>query len=75
MDTFYRAMVLLVVASPCAVIASIMPALLSAISTGARNGILMKGGIYLEQLSKATVIAFDKTGTITKGTPEVTDLE
>lgn len=72
-DTFYRAMVLLVVASPCAVIASIMPALLSAISTGARNGILMKGGIYLEQLSKATVIAFDKTGTITKGTPEVTD--
>ncbi|UCZ53060.1 cadmium-translocating P-type ATPase [Bacillus shivajii] len=73
-DTFYRAMVLLVVASPCAVVASIMPALLSAISTGARNGVLMKGGVYLEQLSKANVIAFDKTGTITTGNPTVTDV-
>lgn len=72
-DTFYRAMVLLVVASPCAVVASVMPALLSAISTGARNGILMKGGVFLEQLSKADAIAFDKTGTITSGNPEVTD--
>ncbi|MCD8510649.1 MAG: cadmium-translocating P-type ATPase [Bacillus sp. (in: Bacteria)] len=72
-DTFYRAMVLLVVASPCAVVASVMPALLSAISTGARNGILMKGGVFLEQLSKADAIAFDKTGTITTGNPEVTD--
>ncbi|MDG5787368.1 heavy metal translocating P-type ATPase [Evansella sp. AB-P1] len=73
-DTFYRAMVLLVVASPCAVVASVMPALLSAISTGARNGILMKGGVFLEQLSKSDVIAFDKTGTITTGVPEVTDV-
>ncbi|WP_096185911.1 heavy metal translocating P-type ATPase [Evansella halocellulosilytica] len=73
-DTFYRAMVLLVVASPCAVVASIMPALLSAISTGARNGVLMKGGVYLEQLSKANAIAFDKTGTITTGNPSVTDV-
>ncbi|MDQ0257390.1 Cd2+/Zn2+-exporting ATPase [Evansella vedderi] len=72
-ETFYRAMVLLVVASPCAVVASVMPALLSAISTGARNGILMKGGVFLEQLSKADAIAFDKTGTITTGNPEVTD--
>ncbi|ADU32348.1 heavy metal translocating P-type ATPase [Evansella cellulosilytica] len=73
-ETFYRAMVLLVVASPCAVVASVMPALLSAISSGARNGVLMKGGIFLEQLSKADVIAFDKTGTITNGKPEVTDV-
>ncbi|MFA9559908.1 heavy metal translocating P-type ATPase [Evansella sp. AB-rgal1] len=73
-DTFYRAMVLLVVASPCAVVASVMPALLSAISTGARNGVLMKGGVFLEQLSKADAIVFDKTGTITSGTPEVTDV-
>lgn len=73
-DTFYRAMVLLVVASPCAVVASVMPALLSAISTGARNGVLMKGGVFLEQLSKADAIAFDKTGTITRGVPEVTDV-
>nr|WP_188207094.1 heavy metal translocating P-type ATPase [Alkalibacillus aidingensis] len=72
-ETFYRAMVLLVVASPCAVVASIMPTLLSAISTGARKGVLMKGGSYLEQLSKVKSVAFDKTGTITKGEPEVTD--
>ncbi len=68
-------MVLLVVASPCAVVASIMPALLSAISSGARNGVLMKGGTYLEKLSKVKAVAFDKTGTITKGEPEVTDFE
>ncbi|MFY4776753.1 heavy metal translocating P-type ATPase [Metabacillus sp. RGM 3146] len=72
-ETFYRAMVLMVVASPCALVASIMPATLSAISNGARNGLLFKGGMHLEQLSKATVIAFDKTGTLTKGEPEVTD--
>ncbi|PYZ91586.1 cadmium-translocating P-type ATPase [Salipaludibacillus keqinensis] len=73
-ETFYRAMVLLVVASPCAVVASVMPALLSAISNGARRGVLMKGGTYLEQLSKTQAIAFDKTGTITKGNPGVTDV-
>lgn len=72
-DTFYRAMVLLVVASPCAVVASVMPAMLSAISAGARNGVLMKGGVFLEQLAKAEAIVFDKTGTITKGIPEVID--
>ena len=47
-ETFYRAMILLVVASPCALVASIMPATLSAISNGARHGILFKGGIHLE---------------------------
>ncbi|MET3683412.1 Cd2+/Zn2+-exporting ATPase [Alkalibacillus flavidus] len=72
-DVFYRAMVLLVVASPCAVVASIMPSLLSAVSTGARKGVLTKGGVYLEQLSKMAVVALDKTGTITKGEPVVTD--
>ncbi|MCE7792431.1 heavy metal translocating P-type ATPase [Salipaludibacillus sp. CUR1] len=72
-ETFYRAMVLLVVASPCAVVASVMPALLSAISNGARKGVLMKGGTYLEQLSKASAVALDKTGTITRGEPAVTD--
>lgn len=73
-ETFYRAMVLLVVASPCALVASIMPATLSAISTGARNGILFKGGVHLEALSEIQAIALDKTGTLTKGRPEVTDL-
>lgn len=72
-DTFYRAMVLLVVASPCALVASIMPASLSAISNGARNGILFKGGVHIEQLSSVNAIAFDKTGTLTYGKPTVTD--
>ncbi len=72
-ETFYRAMILLVVASPCALVASIMPATLSAISNGARRGILFKGGVHLEKLQHIKAIAFDKTGTLTKGKPEVTN--
>ncbi|QOV09360.1 heavy metal translocating P-type ATPase [Viridibacillus arvi] len=71
--TFYRAMVLLVVASPCALVASIMPATLSAISNGAKSGILFKGGVHLENLSVLNAIAFDKTGTLTRGKPIVTE--
>lgn len=71
--TLYRAMVLLVVASPCALVAAIMPATLSAISNGAKNGILVKGGVHLEHLSTLKVLAVDKTGTLTQGTPSVTD--
>jgi len=73
-ETFYRAMILLVVASPCALVASIMPATLSAISNGARHGILFKGGVHLENLGNLQAIALDKTGTLTKGKPEVTDV-
>lgn len=73
-ETWYRAMVLLVVASPCALVASVTPATLSAISNGARNGILFKGGVHLENLAQIKAIAFDKTGTLTKGKPEVTDV-
>jgi Zn2+/Cd2+-exporting ATPase len=73
-EAFYRAMILLVVASPCALVASIMPATLSAISNGARHGILVKGGVHLENLGHLGAIAFDKTGTLTKGKPEVTDV-
>ncbi len=73
-ETFYRAMILLVVASPCALVASIMPATLSAISNGARHGILFKGGVHLENLGNLQAIAFDKTGTLTRGKPEVTDV-
>lgn len=69
--TFYKAMVLLVVASPCALVASTMPAVLSAIAYGARQGILVKGGLYLENLANIDAIAFDKTGTLTIGTPSV----
>jgi Zn2+/Cd2+-exporting ATPase len=73
-ESFYRAMILLVVASPCALVASIMPATLSAISNGAKHGILVKGGVHLENLGHLEAIAFDKTGTLTKGKPEVTDV-
>ncbi|QSF44508.1 heavy metal translocating P-type ATPase [Paenibacillus tianjinensis] len=72
-NTFYKAMVFLVVASPCALVSSIMPAMLSAISKSARKGILFKGGVHLENMAKVTVVAFDKTGTLTEGIPEVTD--
>src|SRR5690606_6360253 len=60
-------------ASPCALVASIMPATLAAISNGAKSGIIFKGGIHLENLSEIKAIAFDKTGTLTRGKPEVTD--
>jgi Cd2+/Zn2+-exporting ATPase len=66
-------MVLLVVASPCALVASATPATLAAISHGAKNGVLFKGGIYLEALADLKAITFDKTGTLTKGFPIVTD--
>ncbi|OBA09407.1 cadmium-translocating P-type ATPase [Bacillus subtilis] len=70
-ETFYRAMVFMVVASPCALVASIMPAALSLISNGARKGMLVKGSVFLEQLGSVQMIAFDKTGTVTKGQPAV----
>ncbi|SER57732.1 Cd2+/Zn2+-exporting ATPase [Gracilibacillus ureilyticus] len=73
-DTIYRAMILLVVASPCALVASIMPATLSAISNSARKGVLFKGGVHVEALGKIEVAAFDKTGTLTKGKPAITDV-
>lgn len=72
-ESFYRGMVLLVVASPCALVASATPATLAAISNGAKNGVLFKGGVYLENLASLKAIAFDKTGTLTKGFPVVTD--
>ncbi|WP_051023158.1 heavy metal translocating P-type ATPase [Calidifontibacillus oryziterrae] len=73
-ETFYRAMILLVVASPCALVASITPATLAAITNGAKHGILFKGGIHLEKLASLQAIAFDKTGTLTRGKPVVTDV-
>jgi len=70
---FYKAMVFLVVASPCALVSSIMPVMLSAISNRARRGILFKGGAHVENMALTSVVAFDKTGTLTMGTPQVTD--
>jgi Cd2+/Zn2+-exporting ATPase len=73
-DTLYRAMTLLVVASPCALIISTPASVLSAIAAGARNGVLFKGGAYLEEMAQIRVFAFDKTGTLTPGRPVVTNL-
>jgi Cd2+/Zn2+-exporting ATPase len=72
--SFYRAMVLLVVASPCALVVSTPAAILAAIANGARQGILFKGGAYLENMAAVRAAVFDKTGTLTTGTPGVTDL-
>ena len=73
-STFYRAMTVLVVASPCALIISTPASIISAIANGAKNGILFKGGVHVEQTVGINTIAFDKTGTLTQGTPQVTDL-
>jgi Cd2+/Zn2+-exporting ATPase len=71
----YRAMELIVAACPCALVISVPVALISAISNAARNGVLFKGGVHLESLSKVKAFAFDKTGTLTQGKPNVIEVK
>jgi len=74
-ESFYRGMVLLTVASPCALVASATPATLSAISNGAKNGVLFKGGAAMEALSTMDTLYTDKTGTLTFGEFRVINYE
>ena len=74
-DSFYRAMAVLVAASPCALAIATPSAVLSGVARAARSGILVKGGAPLEDLGALKAIAFDKTGTLTEGEPRITDVE
>ena len=74
-STFYRAMTLMVAASPCAVIISTPAAVLSAITAGARQGVLFKGGEHVETAASIDAVAFDKTGTLTEGDTRLSDVE
>lgn len=74
-ESIYRALALLLIACPCALVISTPAAIAAGLSAGARRGLLIKGGAVLEQLGKLRLVALDKTGTLTEGAPRVTDVE
>lgn len=74
-EWFYKALVLLVIGCPCALVIATPISVVSGLTSLARRGILVKGGVHLESLGKLRALALDKTGTVTEGTPKVSDLK